>query len=68
MNQLHKRIGMWLLTLLLLLNVAAVPALAQKAATAADPLTAHIEKLLADLARDENSIGLHAGIAVYDLQ
>lgn len=69
MNHLLKRTGVWLLTLLLLLllNAAAVPAFAQNAAAAADPLTANIDKRLADLARDENSVGLHAGIAVYDL-
>ncbi|USG68209.1 D-alanyl-D-alanine carboxypeptidase/D-alanyl-D-alanine-endopeptidase [Brevibacillus ruminantium] len=67
MKRLLTRSGCWLLMLLLVFQLAAVPAWAQNAATAAEPLTANIEQFLAELNKDPNSIGLHTGIKVYDL-
>jgi D-alanyl-D-alanine carboxypeptidase/D-alanyl-D-alanine-endopeptidase (penicillin-binding protein 4) len=64
------RLTTWkcLLMLLLVLQAAVSPAYAQTTATPAVPaLSANIEKLLYDLQSDENSVGLHAGIVVYNL-
>lgn len=67
MNYLSiRRVCMWLLMLIVALQMAAVPAYA-KSTEVVSPLSASIEKYLSDLKKDENSMGLHAGIAVYDL-
>ncbi|MFY0545407.1 D-alanyl-D-alanine carboxypeptidase/D-alanyl-D-alanine endopeptidase [Brevibacillus sp. H7] len=57
----------WLLTCMLAMHLAAAPAYAHGGTHTTDPLSAHVEKLLLDLTRDENSIGMHAGIVVYNL-
>lgn len=61
-----KRLSACLFTLLLAVSLAAVPAFAQSQ-PAADTLKAQLESYLSTLKQDENSIGLHAGISVYDL-
>lgn len=60
-----RRIGTWVLMLSLVLHLAAVPAFAQSKTVS--PLSSSIEKYLSDLKKDENSMGMYAGIAVYDL-
>jgi len=56
-----------MLACLLAVHLAAVPAYAEQVAPATQSLAAHVEKLLDELSKDPNSIGMHAGIAVYDL-
>lgn len=56
----------WILMLLLVFQAAAAPAFAQEATAAASPLAASVEKFLSDLQKGEESMGLYAGIAVYD--
>ncbi|QQE72696.1 D-alanyl-D-alanine carboxypeptidase/D-alanyl-D-alanine-endopeptidase [Brevibacillus composti] len=67
MKRLLSRTGCWLLLVMLLFQLAAVPAFAQDTAVRAEPLAAGIEQLLAELDKNPESIGLHAGIQVYDL-
>ncbi|MGG1661081.1 D-alanyl-D-alanine carboxypeptidase/D-alanyl-D-alanine endopeptidase [Brevibacillus sp. NRS-1366] len=68
MNHLNvRRICTWLLMLALILHMTVVPAFAESKTLAANPLSASIEKYLSDLKKDENSMGMYAGIAVYDL-
>ncbi|MFF0826252.1 D-alanyl-D-alanine carboxypeptidase/D-alanyl-D-alanine-endopeptidase [Brevibacillus sp. NPDC003359] len=62
-----RRVGMWFFVLALFLQVAASPALAKEESVSSSPLALSIEKFLADLKNDENSKGMYAGIAVYDL-
>ncbi|MDF2679645.1 MAG: putative D-alanyl-D-alanine carboxypeptidase precursor [Brevibacillus sp.] len=66
-HQFVKRLLPWLLMLLLVLHVAAVPAFAQGETNPASSLPANVEKYLSDLQKSQESIGLYAGIAVYDL-
>ena len=61
-----KQMCVWMLTMTLAFSLAAAPALAQSQ-PAAENLKAQLESYLTALKQDENSIGLHAGIAVYDL-
>lgn len=69
MNHLFafRRVGTWFFVLALLLQVTALPALAKEEVASSSPLALSIEKFLADLKNDENSKGMYAGIAVYDL-
>lgn len=67
MNRKVKQACMWLMVLTMILSVSAAPVYAESGAEAVSPLQAQIEKRLSDLKKDDNSIGLHAGIAVYDL-
>lgn len=69
MNSYIRRTCTWIMMLLLVHSLAQVPAFAQAApeSSATNPLAAHIEKWLSDLEKDENSIGMQAGISVYDL-
>lgn len=69
MNQLlvFRRVWMCFLLFALLLQLAASPAFAREDTAARNALADSIEKYLTDLQRDENSMGLYAGIAVYDL-
>lgn len=69
MNQLvvFRRVCTCFLLLLLVLQFAVSPAFAREDVGTRDALTDRIEKYLADLKNDENSMGMYAGIAVYDL-
>jgi len=67
MNLKVKQACMWLMVLAMILSVSAAPVYAHSSGAAVSPLQAQIEKRLSDLKNDENSIGLRAGIAVYDL-
>ncbi|MCM3080934.1 D-alanyl-D-alanine carboxypeptidase/D-alanyl-D-alanine-endopeptidase [Brevibacillus invocatus] len=68
MNLSFKRVCTWLLMLVMVLSVWTVPAHAQSGTIAAhSSLQANMEKYLSGLKLDENSMGLHAGIAIYDM-
>ena len=68
MNLSFKRVCTWLLMLVMVLSVWTVPAHAQSGTIAAhSTLQANMEKYLSGLKLDENSMGLHAGIAIYDM-
>ncbi|MGG4498856.1 D-alanyl-D-alanine carboxypeptidase/D-alanyl-D-alanine endopeptidase [Brevibacillus reuszeri] len=68
MNYLSvRRVCMWILMLIVAWQVAAVPAYAKSSDDAESPLSISVEKYLSDLKKDENSMGMYAGIAVYDL-
>ena len=62
-----RRASIWLFSMLLVFSLAAAPAFAQSQPAAVQTLAAQVESYLATLKQDENSIGLHAGIEVYDL-
>ncbi|MFS0555994.1 D-alanyl-D-alanine carboxypeptidase/D-alanyl-D-alanine-endopeptidase [Brevibacillus sp. 179-C9.3 HS] len=69
MNHLfvYRRVCTWFFVLALLFQVAASPALAREESAPSGTLALSIEKYLADLKNDENSKGMYAGIAIYDL-
>ncbi|MGG1253371.1 D-alanyl-D-alanine carboxypeptidase/D-alanyl-D-alanine-endopeptidase [Brevibacillus agri] len=69
MNQLvvFRRVCTCFLLFALVLQLAASPAFAREDTATRGALADHIEKYLTDLKRDENSVGLYAGIVVYDL-
>ncbi|MBE5394424.1 D-alanyl-D-alanine carboxypeptidase/D-alanyl-D-alanine-endopeptidase [Brevibacillus borstelensis] len=67
MKRLLKRTGCWIMLMLLVFQLAAVPALAQDTTGTSEALAANIEQAISELDKNPNSIGLHAGIAVYDL-
>lgn len=62
-----RRFCMWLFAMILLLQVTASPALAREETIPSSPLAQTIGKYLADLKNEQESQGLYAGIAVYDL-
>ncbi|MGN7470569.1 D-alanyl-D-alanine carboxypeptidase/D-alanyl-D-alanine endopeptidase [Brevibacillus sp. SAFN-007a] len=69
MNQLagFRRVCTCFFLFVLVWQLAALPAFAREGTATRNALADHIESYLTDLKRDENSRGLYAGIAVYDL-
>ncbi|QRG65091.1 D-alanyl-D-alanine carboxypeptidase/D-alanyl-D-alanine endopeptidase [Brevibacillus choshinensis] len=65
--RMARRTLSWFLMMLLLLQMAAVPAFAEGGNSAANSLAASVEKYLKDLQQNPESIGLYTGIAIYDL-
>lgn len=67
MNPSLKRACTWVLSMLLVFSLAAAPTFAQSQPVADQALAAQLESYLSTLKQEADSIGLHAGIAVYDL-
>jgi serine-type D-Ala-D-Ala carboxypeptidase/endopeptidase (penicillin-binding protein 4) len=67
MNLVFKRVCMWLLMVWVISSLTAPAYARSEAAAPTASLQANIEKLLSALKQDDNSAGLHAGIAIYDL-
>lgn len=65
--RLVRRTCTWLLFIILVWQVTAVPVFAQEAVEISSPLAAQVEKSLADLRGNGESLGASAGIAVFDL-
>ncbi|WP_261798184.1 D-alanyl-D-alanine carboxypeptidase/D-alanyl-D-alanine endopeptidase [Brevibacillus massiliensis] len=56
-----------LLAFVLIMQIASLPVYAEGEATRTEPLEASIDQLLTNLEKEENSRGINAGIAVYNL-